>query len=212
MCHNFNRVPYERRIHTAPSVPPENTDPQSSGVSLQRRQTHWGIYYRQKEKLSIAMKASVTKNRNLFFSRTVFGIDQLFFIFQQHIRTFYHVYLLLKWTNKLLIQLLIPLINLSRMAVFANLQQENVYLFATVKASSSTESWCKKQLASGLKSRNLALLFCFFVPMSFLSPNFSVFLRLKIGNNYLQPKKYFKIRYSTLNLLFILSNFLTPEC
>lgn len=37
-------------------------------------------------------------------------------------------------------QLLIPLINLSRMAVFVNLQQENVYLFATVKASSRTES------------------------------------------------------------------------
>lgn len=86
------------------------------------------------------MKAPVTKNRNLFLSRTVFSIDELFFIFQQHIRTFFHVYLLLKRTNKLLIQLLIPLIKLSRMAVFVNLQQENVYLFATVKASSRTES------------------------------------------------------------------------
>lgn len=166
-----------------------------------KRQTHWGVYYKQKEKLSIAMQAPLTKNRNPFFSRTVFGIDQSFFIFQQHIRTFYHVYLLLKWTNKLLIQLLIPLIKLSRMAVFVNLQQENVYLFPTVKASRRTESWCKEQLASGLKSGNFALLFYFLVPRAFLSPNFSVFLMLKIGNNNLQPKKYSKIRYSTLNLL-----------
>lgn len=188
MCHDFNRVLCECRIQSAISVPPESTDPQSSGVSLQRRQTHWGIYYKQKEKLSIAMKAPVTKNRIPFFSKTVFGTDQSFFIFQQHIRTFYHVYLLFKWTNKLLIQLLIPLIKLSRMAVFVNLQQENVYLFATVKASSRTESWCKEQLASGLKSRNFALLLYFSVPMAFLSPNFSVFLMLKIGNNNLQPK------------------------
>lgn len=156
--------------------------------------------------------SSVTKNRNPFFSRTVFGIDQSFFIFQEHIRTFYYVYLLLKWTNKLLIQLLIPLIKLSRMAVFVNLQQEHVYLFATVKASRRTGSWYREELASGLKSRNFALLFYFLVPMAFLSPNFSVFLMLKVGNNNLQPKKYSNIRYSTLNLLFVLNNFLTPEC
>lgn len=75
------------------------------------------------------------------------------------------------------------------MAVFVNLQQENVYLFATLKASSRTESSCKKKLASGLQSKEtLVCSVLFFVPMPFLSTTFSVFLMLKIGNNYLQPE------------------------
>lgn len=81
------------------------------------------------------------------------------------------------------------------MAVFVNLQQEGVYLFATLKASSRTESSCKKQLASGRQSREtLVCCVLFFVPMPFLSTTFSIFLMLKIGNNYVQSEvqKIFK--------------------
>lgn len=123
------------------------------------------------------MKASVTKNIKCFLQQDNLGIDQLFFIFQLQ-KTFQHISILFKCANKLVIQRLILLINLSRMAVFLNLQQENVYLFATLKACSRTESSCEKQLASGLQSRGtLVCSVLFFIPVPFFYT-----LMLKIGN------------------------------
>jgi len=105
------------------------------------------------------------------------------------------------------------LINLSRVAVFVNLQQENVYLFAILKASSRTESSCKEQLASGLQSKEtLVCSSLFFVPVPFLSTRFSLFLMLKIGNTYLQPEvqQVFQNKWQHRKFLFVLSNLLTP--
>lgn len=82
LCHDLNRVPCESRIQSATSAPAENTDPQSSGVSLQRKQTHWGIYYKQKEELSIAMKAQSLRIETLFSAELFLALTSHFSFFR----------------------------------------------------------------------------------------------------------------------------------
>lgn len=114
-----------------------------------------------------------------FLHPNTLGIDQLLFIFQLQLKTSQHISILFKWTNKLLLHLLIPLIAPSRTAAFVGSPQEHRYLFATLQASRRAEGSCESSWK--VAQRTLVCSVLFFFPTLFLSKTFFIFLMLKIN-------------------------------